>query len=284
MGSVGSVVFVDLNESDPCYCYFPGRNCVFRVSKDCLVDFLRDCGVRVVFCEGSLMARVLSDFFDVYIVVSGQRGCREMLGLSKSHENDARLLYLAWRSGYLRFHRFPRRLLPFDPLVYKYIVLCRERARAGFMVSKFKPRFFGDIREFYVDFRGWVDSLARRLRDRITRRYRWVFDLVGVRGLGPYYIYFLMLIPELKYFSSKQRFLRYLGLKGVCKETDRGKRSYSVKARTALRIAAERANAYDLGLNEEPKKKPFRNWIKARKLAKKTYDVFKNYTRDNLSY
>ena len=266
------IAAVDINKRSECYIVFPNDNKIHKCKLDKLIDFLKNRNVKVLLCEGNPYLYELSKHFIVYILPSGQKQFRKKYNLRKNHGNDAKLLLKVYREDPFKYIHYIQRQLPPDPLVKDYVILCKEKRRYG---NKIKSTTNQEIRKFYSKIRGKINNMRKTLGRKIERKYQEILSKIGIKGIGPYYIYFLMKIPKLETFKSLNQFLKYLGLKGK-------KKNFNRKARMILGLATINVKYEDLDLKppEKENKKEI-DWRKARKIAKITYYKLRNNSENN---
>jgi len=254
-------VFVDYQSRIPHRVYIPSKDKVYKVKDSDFIDFLKVAGVDKVYIEGApreWIYRLLNNNIQVYILRNhNQNILRRKHNLKKSHENDAKLLYIIYREYPEYFRRYCRRQLDNDPDIRRYILILREikRIRQKIKVNK---RIGLPTKELEKYLRGLI-SKQKRISYHLKKRYSDILDKFSdIKGLGGgNLLYFLTLIPKIDSFKSTRSFLIYLGLRA----TNRG--LWNREARDVLIKIAIKVSQYN-NIKFNPRKP---NWRFIRKLA-----------------
>jgi len=211
-------------------------------------------GVREVYLESAPR-----DGIRVYILRShNQNTLRKKYSLRKSHENDARLLYLVYKENPEYFRRYCRRQLDNDPDIQRYILVLREikRTRQKIKINERLGLPTEKLEEYLSELKREEMKLLYHLKKRYSNILNLFSDIKGLSGGN--LLYFLTLIPDIKSFRSTRSFLRYLGLRNVEVNKLWNREARQVLIKVAIRVAQYN----DIKFNP---RKP--NWSFLRKLA-----------------
>ncbi len=253
--------FIDVQMRIPHHVYIPEEDKVYKVTS--LIEFLKDKEIKEVYVEemdSELMNQLLYNGIKIYhLRIKNHREWRKKYGLKKSHENDARLLYLIHKDHPEYFREYTPRQLPKDPDIEKYILILREMKKTKQMIilNERKGLPVEHLREYERE----LNRLQFKLYCNLKKKYSFIFEKFNdIKGLaGGNLLYFLTLIPRIDSFKSARSFLVYLGLRAVYD----GRNNYNRKARQVLISIAIRVAQYN-SIKFNPRKP---NWKFIRQLA-----------------
>lgn len=213
--------FIDIHQKLPHYVFLPRENRIYKVRN--LAEFLILKNIKEVYVE-DVQHPELAELFNkgiriFHLRIKNHNLWRKKYRLKKTHENDAKLLFLIYKDHPEYFREASvEHLRDLDIILY-------EKIKKFVVELKTLRHLYNNNNEELEELMKLMNKMKKRLYKRIVNKYssKYLSKFPNIKGLKG--ISLIMLLQHLqgRRFNSLNHFLKYVGIKSKSNYNRRAK-------------------------------------------------------------